>query len=90
MNTSQPVAEAVAIADGKIVAVGAEADVMTHKGDATEVTDLGGKAVVPGFVDGHSHFFSLVDVQTQALCASPPAGPCTTVADVIAAPSGSS
>jgi predicted amidohydrolase YtcJ len=36
-------------------------------------------------VDGHSHFFSLIDVQTQALCASPPAGPCTNVADVIAA-----
>jgi predicted amidohydrolase YtcJ len=31
---------------------------------------------------------SLVDVRTQALCASPPAGPCTTVADVIAALKG--
>jgi hypothetical protein len=49
------------------------------------VTDLAGKTLVPGFVDGHSHFCSLVDVQTQALCASPPAGPCKTVADVIAA-----
>jgi predicted amidohydrolase YtcJ len=35
-------------------------------------------------VDGHSHFWSLVDVQTQALCASPPAGTCRSVADVIA------
>jgi predicted amidohydrolase YtcJ len=67
------------------VAVGAEADVMKHKGAATEVTDLAGKTLVPGFIDGHSHFFSLVDVQTQALCASPPAGPCKSVADVIAA-----
>jgi len=85
VNAGQPAAEAVAIAGGRIVAVGAEADVMALKGDATVVTDLGGRAVVPGFVDGHSHFFSLVDVQTQALCASPPAGPCRTVADVIAA-----
>ena len=85
VNPAQPNAEAVAIADGKIVAVGSEADVMMHKGEATEVIDLGGKTLVPGFVDGHSHFFSLIDVQTQALCASPPAGPCTNVADVIAA-----
>jgi len=85
VNPAQPAAEAVAIADGKIVAVGSEADVMKHKGEATEIVDLGGRTLVPGFVDGHSHFFSLLDVQTQALCASPPAGRCNTVADVIAA-----
>jgi predicted amidohydrolase YtcJ len=85
VHAAQPTAEAVAIAGGKIVAVGSEADVLKHKGDATVVSDLGGKTLAPGFVDGHSHFMSLVDVQTQALCASPPAGPCKTVADVIAA-----
>ena len=85
VNPAQPAAEAVAIKGGRIVAVGAEANVMKHKGAATEVTDLAGKTLVPGFIDGHSHFFSLVDVQTQALCASPPAGPCKSVADVIAA-----
>ena len=85
VNSAQPTAEAVAIADGTIVAVGSEADVMKQKGEATEVIDLGGKTLVPGFIDGHSHFFSLIDVQTQALCASPPAGTCRSVADVIAA-----
>jgi len=85
VHAAQPTAEAVAIAGGRIVAVGSEADVMQHKGDATEVIDLAGKTLVPGFVDGHSHFCSLIDVQTQALCASPPAGGCKTVADVIAA-----
>ncbi len=84
VNPAQPAAEAVAIAGGRIVAVGTEADVMKHKGDATQVTDLGGRTLVPGFIDGHSHFWSLVDVQSQALCASPPAGTCRTVADVIA------
>ena len=73
----------MAFAGGKIIAVGSEADVMRHKGPATEVTDLVGKTLVPGFIDGHSHFCALVDVQTQALCASPPAGPCMNVADVI-------
>jgi len=85
VNPTQPTAEAVAIAAGKIVAVGSEADVMQHKGPATEVTDLGGKTLVPGFVDGHSHFLSLLAMQTQALCGSPPAGPCRSVADVIGA-----
>jgi predicted amidohydrolase YtcJ len=85
VNPAQPAAEAVAIAHGKIVAVGTAAEVMKLAGPATEVTDLAGRTLVPGFIDGHSHFMSLVDVQTQALCASPPAGPCTTVADVIAA-----
>ena len=85
VNPAQPLAEAVAIAGGKIVAVGSESDVMRHKGDATEILDLRGRTLVPGFVDGHSHFFSLIDVQTQALCASPPAGTCNNVADVIAA-----
>ena len=84
VNPGQPAAEAVAIAGGKIVAVGSDADVMALKGPGTVVTDLAGKTLVPGFVDGHSHFWSLVDVQTQALCASPPAGPCRSVADVIA------
>jgi len=85
VNPAQPSAEAVAITEGRIVAVGTEADVLKLKGEATVVTDLGGTTLVPGFVDGHSHFMSLLDVQTQALCASPPAGPCTSVADVIAA-----
>ncbi len=80
-----PRAEAVAVAGGRIVAVGTRAEIEKLSGPATEVVDLAGRTLVPGFVDGHSHFFSLVDVQTQALCASPPAGDCRTVADVIAA-----
>jgi predicted amidohydrolase YtcJ len=83
VNPRQPMAEAVAIVDGRIVAVGSEADIMKLKGEGTAITDLSGRTLVPGFIDGHSHFFSLVDVQSQALCASPPAGPCRSVADVI-------
>jgi predicted amidohydrolase YtcJ len=85
VNPAQPAAEAVAIAAGRIVAVGTEAEVMRLADATTEVSDLAGKTLVPGFVDGHSHFCSLIDVLTQALCASPPAGPCRSVADVIEA-----
>ena len=84
VNPARPSAAAVAVAGGKIVAVGDEAEVMKLARPTTEVVDLAGRTLVPGFVDGHSHFFCCVDVQVQALCASPPAGPCTSVADVIA------
>ena len=84
VDDARPNAAAVAVAGGKIVAVGDEAQVMRLRGPNTELVDLAGRTLVPGFIDGHSHFFCCVDVQVQALCASPPAGPCTSVADVIA------
>jgi len=83
VDPARPTAEAVAISGGRIVAVGTEAEVMPHRGPNTVVTELAGRTLVPGFVDGHSHFAAVVDVQTQALCASPPMGTCRTVADVI-------
>ena len=83
VDAARPRAEAVAVAGGRIVAVGSRAEIERLRGPTTESVDLAGRTLVPGFVDGHSHFFSLVDVQSQALCASPPAGPCTSVADVI-------
>jgi predicted amidohydrolase YtcJ len=49
------IAEAVAVEDGKIVAVGADADVLKHKGPKTRVIDAGGKLVLPGLMDSHSH-----------------------------------
>jgi predicted amidohydrolase YtcJ len=49
-------AEAVACAGGRIVAVGAAADVAKWRGPKTQVMDLGGKRVVPGFNDAHVHF----------------------------------
>jgi predicted amidohydrolase YtcJ len=48
-------AEAIAEDDGKIVAVGSTADVMKLKGSQTQVIDLGGKTLLPGFVDAHGH-----------------------------------
>lgn len=50
------VAEAFAVKDGKIIAVGTSADLL--KKYSGEELDAGGKAVYPGFIDGHSHFYS--------------------------------
>jgi predicted amidohydrolase YtcJ len=49
------IAEAVAVHDGKVVAVGTDADVLKHKGAKTRVIDAGGKLVLPGLMDSHSH-----------------------------------
>lgn len=49
------VAEAVAVKDGKIIAVGSDADVLKLKGPATKVIDAGGKTVLPGLYDSHTH-----------------------------------
>ena len=84
IDDKNPTAEAVAVKDGKIVAVGKKDDVLALKGDATKVIDLKGKTLVPGFIDGHSHFINSLQVSRQANCFSPPAGPANSIADIVA------
>ena len=57
-NPNSKEAEAVAIAGNRIVAVGSTAEVLKLKRPATEVIDLKGRRVLPGFNDAHVHFFS--------------------------------
>src|SRR5688500_15401381 len=47
--------EAMSIRDGRIVAVGTNADIMKTAGPATEQVHLGGKTVLPGLIDSHVH-----------------------------------
>jgi predicted amidohydrolase YtcJ len=58
VNKAQPEAVAVACVNGRIAAVGSNADVQRWIGPATRVVDLAGKRVVPGFDDAHLHFAS--------------------------------
>jgi len=55
MNDKAMRAEAVAEAGGKIVAVGSKAAVMKLQGPATQMIDLAGRTLVPGFIDAHGH-----------------------------------
>ena len=57
-NDAQPRAEAVACLGSRIVAVGSNGEIRKWIGAGTEVLDLGGKLVLPGFNDAHVHFFS--------------------------------
>jgi len=52
--TDSPRAKFLAVANGKIVAIGSD-EVLTHKGSKTRIIDLGGKFVMPGFNDAHCH-----------------------------------
>ena len=57
MNDAAMRAEAVAEKNGRILAVGSVDDVLRHQGPATEVADLAGRTLLPGFVDAHGHVF---------------------------------
>lgn len=79
MNDRAMRAEAVAEAGGKILAVGKRSDVMKLKGPATQLVDLKGQTLVPGFVDAHGH---IVVGGLQALSANLLAPPDGQVRDI--------
>jgi len=86
INDKQPSAEALAIKGGKIVAVGSRAAVeKAYKGANTLVVDLAGKALLPGFIDAHSHYISSLTVANQVNLYAPPAGPGKDPASIVAA-----
>src|SRR5260221_8373779 len=52
---SQPTATAVAIREGRFLAVGADSEVMALAGPKTKIVDLKGRRVLPGLIDNHLH-----------------------------------
>ena len=56
-NPKQPLAEYIAVKNGKILSVGRSSAVDKWVGDNTEIIDLKGKQVLPGFIDNHNHIF---------------------------------
>jgi predicted amidohydrolase YtcJ len=58
IDDERPLATAVAIRDGRFVAVGSDREMRALAGAATRVEDLGGAAVVPGLIDAHNHLQS--------------------------------
>jgi hypothetical protein len=68
-DPARPWAEAVAVRDGKIFAVGRTSDVRALAGPGTKLIDLGGSLALPGFIDSHTHFlaggFALKSIQLR-------------------------
>lgn len=58
-NDQQPKVEAIAVLDGRIVFAGNEAGARALAGEGTEVVNLNGAALYPGFVDAHSHLVGI-------------------------------
>ncbi len=86
VNGEDVVAEALAVAGETIVAVGDEVEIRALAGDGVEIIDLEGKALLPGFIDPHSHFpnsgrygIEFVDLN------SPPIGTMNSIPDIIEA-----
>jgi predicted amidohydrolase YtcJ len=79
LDPSRPLAQALAVREGKIVAVGTGDALSALIGPRTRVVDLEGYTVVPGFHDAHCHILlfglSLVEVNVRAA---------TTLAEVVA------
>src|SRR5919202_102078 len=55
VDDRNPRAQAAAISDGRFLAVGTNAEVLALAAARTRKVDLGGKTVLPGFIDAHSH-----------------------------------
>ncbi|MDV7144313.1 amidohydrolase family protein [Tropicimonas sp. TH_r6] len=82
MNDAAPRAEALAVKDGRILAVGPLVEMLKHQGDGTELRDLDGKTLLPGFVDAHGHVM-LIGLQAMAANMLPaPDGEVNSVADL--------
>jgi predicted amidohydrolase YtcJ len=81
VDDRQPSAEAVAVKDGRIVAVGSRRDVESaQKSAATRMVDLAGRTMIPGFIDAHGHMWG---AGVQAMAANllpPPDGPVRSIA----------
>jgi predicted amidohydrolase YtcJ len=58
VDPARPTAQAVAVLNDRIVAVGSNSDVEILRGPETNVMDAGGKLLLPGFNDAHVHFIS--------------------------------
>jgi predicted amidohydrolase YtcJ len=85
VNDAQPVAEAVAVKDGRILAVGQRADIeRAHKGETTRFIDLAGRTLVRGFIDGHAHMLGFGAQSVGANLLASPDGTVNSIDELVA------
>jgi predicted amidohydrolase YtcJ len=82
LNDAQPNAEAVAVRDGRILAVGDEDKILVAAGEGAFTVNLEGATLLPGFIDAHGHFSTSTMYLAFENVAAPPVGPVQTVADI--------
>lgn len=85
ISAAQPTAQALAVKDGRILAVGERKAIEgNYKGGKTRLVDLAGKTLLPAFIDPHSHYFSSLTVANQVNVYAPPAGPGKDIPSIVA------
>jgi predicted amidohydrolase YtcJ len=77
------IVEAVAVRDGKILAVGTTSEIETWKGPGTEVVDLENKTALPGLIDSHLHMVGTGVALSQINCRTPPIISITDLLDAV-------
>ncbi len=85
MDAQNRIAEAVSVRGELIEAVGSTDEIMRLVDDSTEVVDLRGRTLMPGFVDAHGHFPGSGQGVVSADLTSPPVGDKLKMADVLEA-----
>jgi len=86
IDANGTVARAVAVKGGRVLLVGDEAEVLLHRGRQTEVVDLAGGALLPGFIDPHSHLMThAVPFTGWVNVARPPVGDVENIPALLAA-----
>jgi hypothetical protein len=63
VEDGMPEAQAIAVVGDRIAALGSSADIKRHVGPKTQVIDLKGQLVIPGFIEGHGHFTGVGQAQ---------------------------
>ena len=72
VDPQDTIVEAVAVKDGRILATGTTSEIMELAGEGSEVVDLGGKTVLPGLIDTHTHPSGAAGRLYEINCRSPP------------------
>lgn len=75
--------EAIAIRNGEIVFAGSKTEAEKMRNDSTKINDLQGKTLVPGFIDGHCHFYGFGAQAISANLLAAPDGKCNTIDDLV-------
>lgn len=79
MDEALGTAEAVAVRDGRILAVGDAAELAGLAGPGTRRVDLAGRTLTPGFIDGHAHVANFGNQAVGANLLAPPDGEVTNI-----------
>jgi predicted amidohydrolase YtcJ len=82
VDEKSPGAEAVAVKDGRILAIGDRVSMLGLKSEQTRVVELGERALLPGFIDAHGHVGMQSKLLRLANLSPPPVGTVTNIEEV--------